>query len=277
MSVRAIFACDLDGTLVDRDDGIHPRDRAAIARARAQGVVVTIATGRLTSRTHPVARSLGLDAPMVCADGGVIACAATEQVLRRRPVAPAHVEAALVAFAEHELSSFVFTHGSIHSCERGRAHHAYVQGWARDITVHADVRIADAWRADAEATVMLVGIGDEAATRRVEAVLAPLAGALDALVFTSGHHRVIRIVSSGTSKGTGLADVAVRLGVARERVAVIGDWYNDVPMFEWAGRSFAMPHAPDDVKAAATDALGEGAVERGAIAEALEAWLDDLR
>jgi hydroxymethylpyrimidine pyrophosphatase-like HAD family hydrolase len=84
-------------------------------------------------------------------------------------------------------------------------------------------------------------------------------------------------VSSGTSKGTGLADVAVRLGVARERVAVIGDWYNDVPMFEWAGRSFAMPHAPDDVKAAATDALGEGAVERGAIAEALEAWLDDLR
>jgi Cof subfamily protein (haloacid dehalogenase superfamily) len=277
MSVRAIFACDLDGTLVDRDDGIHPRDRAAIARAREQGVAVTIATGRLTSRTHPVARALGLDAPMVCADGGVIACAATERVLRRRPIPLAHVEAALVAFAEHELSSFVFTHGSIHSCERGRAHHGYVQGWARDITVHADVRIADAWRADAEATVMLVGIGDEAASRRVEAELAPLAGALDALVFSSGEHRVIRIVSSGTSKGAGLADVAGRLGVARERVAVIGDWYNDIPMFEWAGRSFAMPHAPDDVKAAATDALGEGAVGRGAIAEALEAWLDDLR
>ena len=29
-----LFAMDLDGTLLDREDGIHPRDVSAIARAR---------------------------------------------------------------------------------------------------------------------------------------------------------------------------------------------------------------------------------------------------
>ena len=274
--VRALFATDLDGTLVDRQDGIHPRDRAAIAWARENGVAVTIATGRLTSRTHPVARDLGLDAPLVCADGGVIACATTERVLSERAISIDLVEGILTAFVEHSLSSFVFTHRAIHCCERGREHHGYVSGWARDITTHADVLAADVWRTGPEATVMVLGIGSEEMVRRVEAVLGPTGAEVDALGFGVGDRRVVRFVSRGTSKGSGLEVVARQLGLGRDRVAAIGDWYNDVPMFGWAQRSFAMPHAPADVKATATDVLGEGSAERGAIAEALEAWMGEL-
>ncbi|MBL8739919.1 MAG: HAD hydrolase family protein, partial [Myxococcales bacterium] len=54
-----LFATDLDGTLVGRYGRIHERDIEAIKKARAQGVIFTIATGRLTSGTHPVARQLG--------------------------------------------------------------------------------------------------------------------------------------------------------------------------------------------------------------------------
>ncbi|HTJ80608.1 MAG TPA: HAD hydrolase family protein, partial [Polyangiaceae bacterium] len=67
-----LFATDLDGTLVDRDGRIHPRDIDTIRRARARGVIVTIATGRLTSGTIPVADTLELDAALVCADGAVV-------------------------------------------------------------------------------------------------------------------------------------------------------------------------------------------------------------
>lgn len=273
---RALFAVDLDGTLVDRNDGIHPRDREAIARARASGVVVTIATGRLTSRTHPVARDLGLDSPLVCADGAVVACATTERLLTRRPIPAAHVEGVLTLLAEHDLSCFVFTHGAIHSCERGRQHHEYVRGWSFDITAHADVLAATAWRSDPEAVVMVVGIGGDRPTRDAQAKLASIAGQVETLGFTAATGRVLRLASPGTNKAVGLADVAGRLGLAADRVAAIGDWFNDVPMLGWAGRSFAMPHAPDAVKACATDVLPAGSTERGAIADALEAWLADL-
>jgi Cof subfamily protein (haloacid dehalogenase superfamily) len=273
---RALFAADLDGTLVDRNDGIHPRDREAIARARASGVVVTLATGRLTSRTHPVAVDLGLDAPLVCADGAVVACAATRRLLARRAIPVAQVEGVLGLLVEHGLACFVFTHGAIHSCERGRAHHDYVRGWSFDITAHADVLAAEAWRSDPEAAVMLIGIGPDEPSRRVQARLEALADQVDTLGFTVATGRVLRVASPGTNKAVGLADVAARLGLPSDRVAAVGDWYNDVPMLRWAGRSFAMPHAPDGVKAAATDVLPAGSVERGAIADALETWLADL-
>lgn len=274
--VRALFATDLDGTLVDREDGIHPRDREAIRRARAAGIAVTIATGRLTSRTHPVARDLGLiDAPLVCADGSVLACPSSERVLLRRAIPAETVEIMLTAFARHGLSSFVFTHEVIHSCERGRAHHAHVRGWSSHITWHADVLRAEAWRSDPDAAVMVVGIGPDEDTLRVEAELEPLPD-VEVLGFALGGMRAVRFLARGASKGTGLEEVARRLGLARDRVAVIGDWYNDVSMFAWATRSFAMPHAPDDVKATATDVLPVASTERGAIADALDAWLAEL-
>lgn len=276
LAPRALFATDLDGTLVDRFDGVHPRDREAIARARAEGVVVTIATGRLTTRTHPVAKDLGLVAPLVCADGGVIACGATERVLERRAIATPHVENILSAFAQHELSSFVFTHEAIHSCERGREHHGYVSGWAHQITTHSDVLAADVWRRDPDSTVMLVGIGDEETTLRVEEVLGEVFPAVERMSFGFGARRVVRFVARGTSKATGVAEVARRLEIPESHVAVIGDWFNDVPMLEWAPRSFAMPHAPDEVKQTATDVLPHGAVERGPIADALALWMQSL-
>src|SRR5688572_14134450 len=68
-----LLALDLDGTLL-RDDGrIDPRDRDAIRRARANGCTVTLATGRVTASTMHVALSLALDAPLVCADGRIVA------------------------------------------------------------------------------------------------------------------------------------------------------------------------------------------------------------
>jgi hypothetical protein len=48
----------------------------------------------------------------------------------------------------------------------------------------------------------------------------------------------------------------------------VGDWLNDLPMFQVAGRSFAMGQAPDAVKSAATDVLDATATTGGGIAEA---------
>jgi Cof subfamily protein (haloacid dehalogenase superfamily) len=273
LAAMKLFATDLDGTLVDQRDGIHPRDLAAITRARAQGVIVTIATGRLTSRTHPIARALGLDAPLVCADGGVLACSTTERVLQRRPLLDSLVERALDVLNTHGLSSFVFTHEAIHSCERGRAYHEYVRGWSHAITAHADVRSATASWLDTDTAIMVAGIGQPAIVERALSDLAELRDQIEVFAFDIGAARVVRLMAKGVTKGAGLMALAKQLGIAAEHVAVAGDWYNDLSMFALAGHSYAMPHAPLEVKAAASHVLAADAPQRGAIADALEHWL----
>jgi Cof subfamily protein (haloacid dehalogenase superfamily) len=268
-----LFAMDLDGTLLDREDGMHPRDVSAIQRARADGVIVTIATGRLTSRTHPTARSLGLTAPLICADGAVLACGETERILALHPLAKVVIEQALELLSAHELSRFLFTHEAIHCCPRGKQYEPYVRIWSHSITTHEDLRRAPLLEADVDEATMLVGIGERAQVERVQQALVSLREHVESISFDVGDSTVLRLMAKGISKGAALSKLAQELAIEPGDVAVVGDWYNDLSMFEFAGHAFAMPHAPDALKAAASHVLELEALERGAIADVLERWL----
>jgi hypothetical protein len=50
----------------------------------------------------------------------------------------------------------------------------------------------------------------------------------------------------------------------------VGDWLNDLSMFAVAGRSYAMGHAPETVKRAATNVLTQTSETGGGIAHAIE-------
>src|SRR6185312_4495421 len=76
--------------------------------------------------------------------------------------------------------------------------------------------------------------------------------------------------AGGGTKGTALAFVAKHHGVAPEETVCIGDWLNDVSMFAVAGRAYAMGHAPDDVKRAASHVLDETSESGGGIARVVE-------
>ena len=266
-----LFATDLDGTLLTPGDSIHPNDVMAIRAAREAGVIVTLATGRLTSRTHHIARALGLDAPLVCADGGIVACSTTERVLARHAVSRELSITLLELFARESLSSFVFTPDAIHSCHQGRAHHNFVRGWAHNVTAHHDLRVG-AFE-DNDDAIMLLGIGSEDGVCQVEESLRPYNNFVDTFRFDLGGTQVVRLLAKGTSKGAALARLAEDLGISPENTAVAGDWLNDLSMFEFASRSFAMPQAPELLKQRASDQLHEDDVARGPIAAALERWL----
>jgi Cof subfamily protein (haloacid dehalogenase superfamily) len=268
-----LFAMDLDGTLLDREDCMHPRDVSAIQRARANGVIVTIATGRLTSRTHPTARSLGLTAPLICADGAVLASGETERILALYPLTKVIIEQALELLSAHGLSRFLFTHEAIHCCPRGKQYEPYVRVWSHSITAHEDLLRAPLLKGGAAEATMLVGIGERAQVERVEQALISLREHVEVISFDVGASTVLRLMAKGISKGAALSRLAQELAIEPAQVAVVGDWYNDLSMFEFAGHAFAMPHAPSALKAVASHVLEVEALERGAIADVLERWL----
>lgn len=274
---RRLLALDLDGTLLRRDGTIDPRDEEAIHRALRDGVLVTLATGRVATGALPTAQLLGLDTPLVCADGGVVVDARTGAWIEKKTLPIDVADRVIAAHTRHGLAPFVLSHDAVHCDARGHAHVSYVQIWTNEITVHADVALADAWRTQDE-VALTVGIGTE---HGVDA-------ALNSIDVTDGdgieqlRFRVMRSETAwallarpnGCTKAAALARVAERLGVAREDTAAVGDWYNDVSMLEWAGRSFAMGQAPEAVRRAASDTLEASAFTGGGVAEAIARWLD---
>ena len=70
------------------------------------------------------------------------------------------------------------------------------------------------------------------------------AAAGDLAEFTwSSDTTLLEISAAGVTKASTLALVCARLGVDRRHVVAFGDMPNDLPMMEWAGRSYAMANA----------------------------------
>lgn len=270
---RVLLAVDLDGTLLRDDKTIAPEDVAAIRGAAAHGIAVTIATGRLTTGTLPTARILGLSTPLVCADGGLLIDPQTGAPIHRHPIPLAQAARAVELLSAHGLIPYVFLADSIHCGRGGETHRRLLETWSRDLVVHASLATAVAWQ-QPDTVSLTVGIGHQAAVERASDELRERCGGqLDSVHFGIGGLRLwaVRSLPAGCNKAGMLARLASRLSIPRARVAAIGDWLNDLGMFKFARRSFAMGQAPDIVRAAATDVLRSTSATGGGVAEALAA------
>jgi len=227
-----------------------------------------LATGRVTAATLHVARALDLDVPLVCADGRILAHPVTGASIE--VFAVPHRERALAILRAHELAPLlVMPHEIVHEASASK-HLGYVTSvWERiecgaldDVSGHQ--------------AVMLLGLGDAVTVSRACAALGEsLPEVVDVSVYPLGQGpHAVRVRAPGHDKHTGLARVAERLGVQRERVAAVGDWFNDLGMLQWAGRSFAMNGAPEAVCSAASCVLQVRAGQGGGVAEAISRWLD---
>lgn len=267
MSRSRLLALDVDGTLLRSDGEVAAADRAAIVRANAAGIIVTLATGRLSSSTLPVAHDLALVAPLVCADGAVLYCPQRCEPLSLVTLAARALDAFLACIDDCALAPFVFTHDAIYGEDAAVARYPWVAGWTPNIILTN----GDAAAASPADIVTAIGIGTERAARDAAELLqqAPAASGQDLTVFPIGATGawVVRIVPPGCSKSDGLERLCTRLGVTAADVVAVGDGYNDIPMLTWAGLSFAMGQAPKAVKAAAKQAVGSTAQTGGAVAE----------
>jgi len=276
MGIR-LLALDLDGTLLGHDNTLRPVDADAIARVRAAGVEVTLATGRLASGTLPTAQTLGLTVPVVCGDGAVVIDAATGAVLHQVSLDGALVEDLTHAIGHQGLSALWFTQDEIHAEAGVEGLLDYVQTWSPRVSMHKRLHGSPAWD-HRHSVAMALGIGARAAVDRVVAHLAKVhPGATQVAAFPAwrSDQWTLLVRNAHVDKATGLARVIAPLGIDRREVAVVGDWLNDVPMFRWAGRSFVMGQSSEDVARHATDRLWATHETGGGVAEAIARILED--
>ncbi|WP_369375653.1 HAD family hydrolase [Promicromonospora sp. Populi] len=66
----------------------------------------------------------------------------------------------------------------------------------------------------------------------------------------------IDLTAAGTSKATAMETLRIRLHIVSENTVAVGDGMNDLDLLRWAGRSYAMGHAPEAVRQSADEVTG---------------------
>lgn len=265
-----LLALDLDGTLLNHDKEVDPRDIGAIAELRRSGVTVTIVTGRLLSGSMIAARACAIEGPIGCIEGSHVV-EIGGATLAHHAIDDGVARMLRDTFRAHELAAFVFDAHGIHHDHAGAAFASYIATWSPNLRVVDEEHLA--WDT---APLAAVAVGDERGVMAAAAVLAGHRATLFSVHFPifqlPGKHALLVRVA-GPTKGTALAELCRLAGCSLAEAVAVGDWVNDVPMFEVAGRSFAMGGAPEHVRAKATDALVTEAGAGGGVAEAIRrAW-----
>jgi Cof subfamily protein (haloacid dehalogenase superfamily) len=259
-----LIACDLDRTLIADDLLLRPRTKAALRAARAAGVPVVVVTGRMFRAVRPYLEDAGLDGPVICYQGAVVADSVSGRFLRHEPIPLELARDAVAAVEEagHHLN--VYVDDELYVAEITPEARAYADFQRLPIHPVGDLL---AWLS--EPPTKLVSVGDPAALDRLEA---RLKARFDGRLYISKSlPHFLEFAAPGVTKASGLEFLAERLGVARERTVAFGDGENDVELLEWAGYAVAVANAHERVLAAA-DWVCPGPDEEG-VAQAIEAWL----
>ncbi|MBT2268423.1 HAD family hydrolase [Rhodococcus erythropolis] len=264
-----LVASDVDGTLIDHDELVSARTRAAVRAVVESGTPFLLATGRPPRWISPVVEGLGYAPLAVCANGAVVYDSYADRVLSA---------ATLSVDALTELSelALVALPGAGLAAERvgESAHDAatpqfvsspdYEHAWLNpDNTEMSEDEVLAA-----PAVKLLIRRPGMTSTAMYDA-LAPHVGALADMTYST-ENGLIELSAPGITKASGLVAAAERFGFDLSGLVAFGDMPNDIPMLGLARLGVAMGNAHPEAKAAA-DEVTDANSENG-VAKVLERW-----
>lgn len=220
MTQYKMIALDMDGTLLNKQSEISPANLEALHACLDRGINVCLATGRGIYNVSPFIDQIGVELPLVTANGSEVW--EDRSRLHSRIV----MDAALVV----ELHSLAVKHN------------VWFWGSASDRVYNRDSWCDDPY----EVEWLKFGYYTEDAD--VLAELRKKAEEMDSFEITNSHPANLEFNPKGVNKAAGLEIVCELLGMSMDQVIAVGDSLNDIAMIRAAGLGVAMGNAQDIVK-----------------------------
>lgn len=239
-----LLALDIDDTLVYRAGKVSERNLKAIAAAREAGVYVTLATGRGYFGSSRVVKELDLDTYIVNYGGAMINDAKTNLPVFTTELENELVQEIMAMADEMGLHSHLYQGDGI-VCSKP---HPYANNYVSllDLPFEVDPELQNkVWK-----NVPKVLIITE--PERVEELLPIFEKHFEGRVCVSASSPgFIEFNRLGANKGSAVAWIAEKLGIAQSEVAAMGDNTLDYEMIEYAGIGAVVENGNEALKAIA--------------------------
>lgn len=273
-----MLVLDLDGTALNYEGALEPKDIRAAAALRERGVIVTIATGRLYGGTAAHAKTLGVDTQIACMNGAEMLSSVDGSVSSAKYLPNEVAVFAREQLQKHSLATSLFSSWEIHHCATSDRYRHYLETWSTYFKEYDDVYKSPAWESD-ERLLAVVSTGPiqqiqdtaEALNEEIDQDLYEIL-AFPAWPRKEGdeEHGIFMLRDKRENKGRALRTMAKEAGIEEHQVVCVGDWMNDMPMLESEALSFAMNGTPDWLQNSAKYVTETHTKDGGVIAELAE-------
>ena len=235
-----------------------------MAAVREAGIRVVLVTGRMYQATKPYLDMAGIDDPVVCYQGAVVADPRTGEFLRHEPIPLELAREAIAAVDAEGYHLNCYVDDELYVREVTPEARAYA-GF-QNIEINA---VGDLLRWLDRPPTKLVSVGEPHALDGLEE---RMKARFDRRLYISKSlPHFLEFASPDVTKASGLDFLAAHVGFERERTVAFGDGENDVELLAWAGYGVAVANAHERVLAVA-DLVCPRDVDEG-VAQVLEAYL----
>jgi Cof subfamily protein (haloacid dehalogenase superfamily) len=239
-----LFVSDVDGTLVRADKSLADATIEAARRLQHAAVTMTLISARPPSGILPLARALGLSAPIGAFNGGTLVMPSGD-ILAARHLDAATSRTAIDIVTASGASVWLFADGKWFASDLDNPHVPHERRAAMVEPV-----VGHDWEDLHGRIDKIVGVSDDPAViGRLEADEKAALGEKAEVSCSQTYY--CDITHPLANKGDGIVALAAAIGVPLDETAAIGDMPNDIPMLRRAGLAIAMGQAPAGVKAEA--------------------------
>ncbi|MGD8306711.1 MAG: HAD family hydrolase [Ignavibacteria bacterium] len=226
-----IIVSDVDGTLVNRKGLIGPETKKLICELHKYDVLFSFATGRLHSAVIDLAKDLEIANPIISLDGSLI-----KDFPGGRTIFESFIKQKYVRKATKYAQDYLL---NVALCHSDAIYYTETNSVIPSISSKFGARYEEVESYDEylDGTLEIFYAGDS--KESIEFVRNkfefPYATGCDVSYFRSHSQKGIyylEIRKSGSSKGKGLHRLLKYLKIKPENAAVMGDWYNDISMFD---------------------------------------------
>ncbi len=238
-----LIVIDIDGTLVDGQGKVGEKTLLLSKELKKHGIYCTLSSARSYRFSSFIADELIIDIPFVTLDGALIRD--RHGKIYYQGIIKDKIIQKAIMLAEHN-------YGKITVCDRENLYitprNAVIKEYSR---LSAPIKEVPDLSSVKDVLEILIYCEDKASLKTIKEQFSfPSNIGITLSVTKSPNHDyyLLTIKKKGSDKLDSVKRLVKAIGMKRKNVAVIGDWHNDMPLFDYGAYNIAVQNAIPELK-----------------------------
>lgn len=236
-----LLAVDIDGTLINNNREVTFKTKEFIKKAMAQGIIVTISSGRPIQGVKLITDKLEVDIPVITYNGAMVITADGKTIIYSCNMKAEDVIKIDKYGKERGTTIAIWSKNKLYTnrIDEKSIRYGQISGTKPQLYNDAKELIDQGinkmlWYDEIERINLF--------EKEMHHKLGP------SVNFHTSQPIYLEFVDRKASKAIALEKLGEYYGIKRDEMIAVGDGFNDLSMIEYAGLGVAMGNAPDEVK-----------------------------